>query len=173
MCRTALIAFSLSAPVGGVAAAQEEATLPGGASSLQETYQDWLVVCVQEKGKRCVLLQRTQQNGQQLMAIELAANADGKTATGTLVLPFGLALDAGVALQVDDKPVGKPLRYSTCLAAGCVVPLSVDAPSLVALHAGEVLKATAKAADSGQAIPLSISLKGFSAAFNRVAELTE
>lgn len=160
------------APVISDAFAQEETVLPGGASALQETYQDWLVACVQDGGRRCALSQRTQQNGQQLLAIELTANADGETATGTLVLPFGLALDAGVTLQVDDNPVGAPLPFNTCYAGGCAVSLSFDAETLAALRAGGVLKAMAKAANSDRDIPMAISLKGFGAAFDRVSALT-
>ncbi len=45
--------------------AQQAPTLPGGASSLQETYQDWHVACqVADNAKRCVLVQQqNQQNG--------------------------------------------------------------------------------------------------------------
>lgn len=170
--RSILTAFCLLVPVAGGLSAQEQATLPGGASSLQETYQDWLVACVQKQTKHCALSQQqSQKDGQRVLAVELTANADGKTATGALVLPFGLALDTGVTLQIDDKPAQKPLRFSTCLAGGCVVPLSFDAQFLTALRAGETLKATAMTANSNQAVPLSMSLKGFSTAFDRVTEL--
>lgn len=159
-------------PVFGGTFAQEQAALPGGASSLQETYEDWLVVCVQTNTKRCALSQQqTQKNGQRALAIEVAVSADGKSATGTLVLPFGLALDAGVTLQVDDKPAETPLRFSTCVSGGCLVPLRFDEAFLATLGAGETLKSVTKAADSNQAISLSISLKGFSAAFARTAVL--
>ena len=170
--RALLIGVCLSVPALGGVTAQDGAALPGGASSLQETYQDWLVSCVQANGKRCALSQRTQQNGQQLVAIELVPAGEGETATGTLVLPFGLALDAGVALQVDDNPAGAPLRFSTCLAGGCLVPLSFDAALLEGLRAGETLKLTSRAADSDRGVPLSISLKGFAAAFDRLSALT-
>jgi invasion protein IalB len=171
--RTLLIAVCLSVPALGGVLAQEGAALPGGASSLQETYQDWLVSCVQQNGKRCALAQRTQQNGQQVMAIELVPAGDGETATGTLVLPFGLALDAGVALQADDNPAGAPLRFSTCLSGGCLVPLSLDAALLDGMRGGETLKVMSKAADSDRAVPLSVSLKGFGAAFDRVNALAK
>ena len=168
--RAILVAACLSIPALGEVTAQEEAALPGGASSLQEAYQDWLVSCVQENGKRCALSQRrTQQNGPQILAIELVPAGDDGTATGTLVLPFELDLDAGVTLQVDDSPPSAPLRFSTCVAGGCLVPLSLDAALLDRLRAGEALKVRSKAADSDRAVPLSISLKGFGAAVDRWA----
>ena len=66
--------------------------LPGGASSLQETYGDWRVACAQQNGKKiCALSQRqTDKDSRQLvLAVELSAPAADK-AEGTLILPFGL-----------------------------------------------------------------------------------
>ena len=90
--------------------------LPGGASSLNETYRDWRVTCVQQgTAKRCALSQaQAQQNGQRVLAMELSAPT-ANTVSGTLVLPFGLALDSGVAFQIDDKPAMAPIRFRTCL----------------------------------------------------------
>jgi len=146
-------------------------TLPGGASSLNETYRDWRVACaMQGTAKQCAMSQaQTQQNGQRVLAIELAAPA-GNLVSGTLVLPFGLALDAGVSFQIDDKPAMAPLRFRTCVPAGCLVTLSFDAPTIVALRAGTALKVKATA-DGGAAAPFSISLQGFDTALDRVAAL--
>jgi invasion protein IalB len=170
--RTVLAASCLLVPLAGEASAQEQGALPGGASSLQETYADWTVNCVQKQGKHCLLLhQQTQQNGQRILAIEMVGSADGKTATGTLVVPFGLALGAGVSLQLDEKPSEAPVRFSTCLPAGCVVPLSFDGASLAALRTGTTLKTIAKAANTNEPVSFSVPLKGFSAAFDRVTAL--
>src|SRR5262245_27436872 len=83
------------------APAQEPVSaLPGGASSLQETYQDWRLSCESAAPRAiCTVSQRqTQQNGQRVLAIELVRN--GKDIlSGNLVLPFGLLLDAGASLQ--------------------------------------------------------------------------
>lgn len=151
--------------------AQATSTLPGGASSLNETYRDWRVACVQEgTAKRCALSQaQAQQNGQRVLAIELNA-PNGNAVTGTLVLPFGLALDSGVAFQIDDKPAMQPLRIRTCLPGGCIVNVNFDAATIVALRAGAVLKVKA-VADGGAATPFSISLQGFGTALDRVAAL--
>src|SRR5262245_5086988 len=106
----ALMALSASA------AAQDAGyTLPGGASSLQETYQDWSLACQGSPKAVCaVSQQQTQQNGQRVLAVELRKGADGGV-SGNLVLPFGLLLDAGATLQIDDGQPRAPLRFSTCL----------------------------------------------------------
>jgi invasion protein IalB len=87
-----------------------------------------------------------------------------------LMLPFGLALDSGVTLQIDDKATMQPLRFRTCLPAGCVVSLTFDAPALVALRAGSALKVKA-VADGGAATSFSISLQGFATALDRMGAL--
>jgi invasion protein IalB len=147
-------------------------TLPGGASSLNETYKDWRVACVQQgTAKRCVMSQvQSQQNGQRVLVIELSAPA-GNTAAGTLVMPFGLALDSGLAFQIDEKPAMQPMRFRTCVPGGCLVNVSFDAATLVALRAGAALKIKATA-DGGAVAPFSISLQGFGTALDRVAALS-
>lgn len=146
-------------------------SLPGGASSLNETYQDWSVACAQDRSaKRCVLSQvQAQQNGQRLLAIELNAPS-ANSVSGTLVLPFGLALEPGVTFQIDDKPAMQPMHFHTCVPVGCLVSATFDTPTLVALRAGAALKVKAVAA-GGAAAPFSISLQGFGTALDRVETL--
>jgi invasion protein IalB len=146
--------------------------LPGGASSLNETYKDWRVACVQQgAGKLCTLSQvQVRQDGQRVLAIELNAPS-GNTASGTLVLPFGLALDPGVTLQIDEKPAMPPIRFRTCLPAGCLVDVVFDAPALAALRGGQALKVKT-VADGGAAAPFAISLQGFGTALDRVGVLS-
>jgi len=152
---------------------QPPSTLPGGASSLNETYRDWQVACAQQgSAKRCIMRQQqfSQQNRQRVLAIEIGSVANNRL-DGVLVLPFGLALDAGVKLQIDDGVTGQPLRFKTCLPAGCVVPLAFDAPLTANLRKGAALKVTATA-DGGEASPFSISLNGFATALDRIIALS-
>lgn len=95
------------------------------------------------------------------------------------MLPFGLLLDNGVALRLENKPLGAQLRFRTCLPAGCLVPLSFDAATLSRLRRGTTLDVEA-VADSdqqratGKLLPLprkvmfSISLKGFAEGLDRI-----
>ncbi len=166
-----LFAASVLMVAGGRAAAQT-AGLPGGASSLSETYRDWVVACqVADNAKRCVMSQQqSHQNGQRLLAIELDAPTGG-TVSGTLVLPFGLTLDTGVTFQIDEMPAMQPLGFRTCLPVGCLVSVNFDAPTLVALRAGAALKVNTTA-DGGAPAPFSISLQGFGTALDRVEALS-
>ena len=150
----------------------KDAALPGGASSLQETYQDWQIACrIVDKVKSCSMSQ--QQVGkkrQRVLAVELQAGTDSAV-TGVLMLPFGLLLDKGVTLQIDDKPALAPLRFRTCMPGGCLVPLSFGSDRVGMLRDGTALKLKATAADADQEVVLTVSLKGFAAALDRIKAL--
>jgi invasion protein IalB len=147
-------------------------SLPGGASSLRETFADWQIACAtQDDGSRCVLQQsQSRQDGQRVLAIELNATA-GTTAKGILVLPFGLALESGIMLRIDDQPDSRAFPFKTCLPVGCIVQVSFDAAAVKALRGGKVL-GIAATADGGSDQAFTVSLKGFAAAFDRVGALS-
>lgn len=158
--------------IGGAASACAQG-LPGGASSLNETHGDWTVACmIVETTARCTMMQTyvSGENRQRVLSVQLAA-LDGDTAEGVLILPFGLKLDAGIRLDIDEGEAFGPLRFSTCLPAGCVVPLAFDVAMVAALRAGASLSVTAATNDTGQEIVFSISLAGFTSALDRIVEL--
>src|SRR5690606_3009921 len=156
--------FLLQSPVMG----QEAVSLPGGASSLEETYQDWRVVCrVADEKKQCgTSQQQTRKDGQRVLTIELHPGPDNML-EGNLVLPFGLLFETGVTVHIDEQTAENPLSFRTCLLAGCIVPLQFEQATIAALRTGAALKAQAKTAD-GRDVAFSISLKGLSAALDRV-----
>lgn len=173
--RLSTISLTLAAALllGGGAAAQG---LPGGASSLNETHGDWTVACtVPEGAVRCAVsqVQVNGENRQRVLSVELAATEGGNAASGALVLPFGLALEQGVVLSIDEGEALPPLRFSTCLPVGCLVPLAFDRDTVAAMRAGTALKAKAAANTNGQELSFSISLAGFTSALARAAELTK
>ena len=166
----AMILAALALP----AAAQTAVTLPGGASATTETHGDWTVRCQvrQPEGRINCLLQQEQvdnQSRQRLMAMEMVPNGDG--VLGTLILPFGLDLDKGVSLAVDEGQPGPNLRFRTCLPQGCMVSLSFGADVTATLRSGAALKVSA-IADGGAPTPFSVSLNGFASALARAQELT-
>lgn len=159
--------------LGGVGTAAAQG-LPGGASTLNETHGDWTVACATPEGNvRCAVsqVQINSQNRQRVLSVELTATEGGSAATGILVMPFGLALDQGVMLSIDEGEFLPPLHFSTCLPAGCLVPLTFNADAVTAIRAGTVLKVKAAANESGQEVSFSISLSGFTSALARAAEL--
>jgi invasion protein IalB len=155
------------------ASAQNAApSLPGGATSLREAYGDWVVQCaVPQTGKVCAMQQEltVQQSGQRVLAVEVQPAGTG--ATGTLVLPFGIALAKGATIQIDDGAVSVPMGFRTCLPAGCVVPVSFDAATLAKLRKATALKIKVSPDGGGEDSQWSVSLKGFATAYDRTAAL--
>jgi invasion protein IalB len=151
---------------------QDREALPGGATSLQELHGDWKVACVQKDGAKVCALSQQQTNketGQLLLAIELqVASAD--RVEGTLILPFGLALEHPITLEVNGAPAASRLRVRTCLPVGCLVSLSLDAAAITAMRNGTMLIVRATA-DGGQGAQFLISLRGFPNALDRTAAL--
>jgi invasion protein IalB len=148
--------------------------LPGGASALQEAHGDWRVACELQNGqKACTLSQQImdKDSRQRILAIELSAGTPN-AADGTLALPFGLALDKGITLQVDESAAGPALSFRTCLPAGCIVTVAFDAKKIAALRAGTTLTVKATG-DNAQEVSFGISLNGFASALDRTAALTK
>ncbi len=152
-----------------------QATLPGGASALNEAHGSWTVNCtLVEAGKDCAFSQTAgnPQTGTALVAVELAAPA-GNKAEGMLMTAFGLRLDAGVQLGIDGQQLGQARPFLTCVSTGCLVPLDFDEVALSAMKVGTTLEVTGVKVDDGQPVTVTLSLSGFTAAYNRTAELAQ
>lgn len=179
MVRVGLLAAGVIAALVTPSLAQA-VSLPGGASTLNETHGAWTVTCAigaQAEGepvKRCALSQTQMhsQTRQRALAIELYPGADG--VGGTLVLPFGLALPEGVTFQLDDGDVGAVQQFRTCLPAGCLVDVAFDARTVESLKAAGALKVKAAAAGGDRGpVEFAVSLEGFTSAYERVVALTQ
>lgn len=172
MSRAKVALLCSSIAFGLAPAAVAQSALPNGATTLQETYQDWRVACGQrDKAPACAISQdQTQQNGQRLLAVEMQMRPDG-SAVATLLLPFGIVLDSGVTPNVDDQPPLKPVRFRTCLPTGCIASLPIDAATVTKLRTGSRLNLKV-IADADKPLSFPVSLQGFSAALDRVAALS-
>ncbi|MND63354.1 Invasion associated locus B (IalB) protein [compost metagenome] len=150
-------------------------SLPNGAASVSEVYGDWTVNCaIADNSKRCGFSQEqgNSQTGQRLFAIDLQPPANGQT-NGVLLLPFGLHLDDGIKLKLDEQNLGQGARFSTCVPAGCLVPVSFPTVATDAMKKGEKLVVTATRNGGGEAPTFTVSLNGFNTAMSRVAELAK
>lgn len=92
-------------------------------------------------------------------------------AIATLLLPFGIVLDSGVTPNVDDQPPLKPVRFRTCLPTGCIALFPLDPATLAKLRAASRLNLKV-IADAGNELSFQVSLRGFSAALDRIAALS-
>lgn len=147
--------------------------LPNGASSISETYGDWTVNCGADKGaKFCTLTQAqiNKETGQRAFAIELRTSKDG-AGQGTILMPFGLKLETGVVLKLDDKDFAQGLRFSTCLAQGCLLPVSLASAATDAVRKAKSLTVGALSASNDQPVTFNVSLNGFGSALDRAMQL--
>ncbi|WP_057460801.1 invasion associated locus B family protein [Pseudovibrio sp. POLY-S9] len=164
---SALLAFGLTSATTSFA--QE---LP---SSQVETYKDWTLRCVPVEGKQtCQMMQElsSKQSGQRVLAFVIDKQAGRAPVTGTLILPFGLELDAGINAKIDEQTAFERLAFSTCVPAGCLAPVELSDALTEQLKTGQNLTLTLKSISSQQPVSIELSLSGFSAALARLNALS-
>lgn len=98
---------------------------------------------------------------------------EGEALAGNIVLPFGLRLGEGVVLKDDDQSAWLAATFSTGLPVGCLAPLALEADAVARLRSANVMNLEATADDDGAEVAFSVSLKGFSAAHDRLKGLRE
>jgi invasion protein IalB len=148
-------------------------------SSMQETYDDWMVQChtvAKEdiKTKSCEMSQELRQkdSNQRVLAIGIVpASGDLKT-RATVIAPFGLLLANGLAVEVAEKELMRG-TFKTCLPAGCIVEINLSDELIKTLAANEKASVVMTASDTGQPVRTNISLKGFLLAWNRLVALSK
>ncbi|MGV2978938.1 invasion associated locus B family protein [Camelimonas sp. ID_303_24] len=173
MIRAGIVATAIFAATS--AFAQTGSPLPGGASSLRETHGDWVVNCITPKDRKlCTVSQQLAQQSQgggaqRVLSIELTPSAKG--AEGALLLPFGLLVAKGAAVQVDDGKALAATPIRTCVPGGCIAPLTLDASTVASMRKGKQLKLNLFASDTEKPFALNVSLKGFGDALDRASAL--
>jgi invasion protein IalB len=88
-------------------------------------------------------------------------------------MPFGLKLDSGAILKLDDKDLGQGLRFSTCVPQGCLAPVSLPTVATDAMKKAKKLTVASLNLNGGDVISFNVPLEGFAAATARVAELAK
>lgn len=162
-------------PPGTSVAPPPAPLFPNGASSVVETFADWTVDCRAVDGRKICLMVQSQgdtRSGQRVFAIELRAPREGRS-DGTILMPFGLKLENGAILKLDDKDLGQGVRFSTCVPAGCLLPVSFPKVATDAMTSAARLTVAALNLSSGEAVTFNVTLNGFAAAFRRAAQLSD
>lgn len=179
----ARVSRSIAGPIALAAALFLACLGPAGtqddAKRISETHGDWLVVCgappqasQKEAGGRSCFMRQDQkrENGQRLLAMEMRRSADGG-AIGTLLMPFGILFSKGITPRVDDHPRMGALAFRTCLPAGCLAVFPINPQSLKRMRKGTALKLGITTVGNKK-LTFSVSLRGFTAAFERLRELS-
>lgn len=171
-----------------VGAGYAATSLPNGADSLNEGYQDWSLACHARSASssastgdntnrpadtsiQCRISQRALdgRTGGRVLTVQL--EPDGEQVRGLAVLPFGLDLGKGLTISTAAQPAGDVYSFSTCMPQGCLVPLSFDEGQLASLLKTPFVTLTVFPF-SGQTMKLAFSTKGLAAALARARSLS-
>lgn len=156
------------------AVAQDTSSKP---DVLSETYRDWIVICRNapaqgdQPGPRlCEMTQelRQQENAQRVLAIALRPEEEAGAGSFTMVTPFGLKVSEQVVMEIDGVTVVQA-PFQTCLPEGCIVQARIepDGIEIMRKDSSAIMKLPII---SGADLEVTISLLGFSAAWNRLSE---
>ncbi|WP_407519728.1 invasion associated locus B family protein [Methylobacterium oryzisoli] len=159
-------------PAPEAARAPAAAGWPPGASAVTEVYGDWTVSCTREGEARECQLSQAQgeaQTGRRRFSIELRQPRDGRS-EGVVLMPLGLQLEPGISFKLDDATLGKGAVYTTCVAAGCIVPISFPTVATDAMKTAVALRVTGTR-PNGEAETITVPLAGFAAALARLGVL--
>ena len=131
------------------------------------TYDDWRVACpaAETKEAACELVTEVtdKQSGQTVARTTITSDRDGKQLIGFTV-PHGVALEAGMGLQVGKDPV-KVFPFRTCNQLGCIATAAFDDKMAAAMKSAgdaKVMFATLEA----RRIEIPVSFKGYSKAMS-------
>lgn len=152
------------------AAAKPTATWPPGALSISESYGDWSLGCTRapDGATSCLLTQAQGDNktGRRQFAIELKTPKDGRS-EGLILMPFGLAIDAGVSFKLDEAVLGKGAPFVSCSSDGCLVPISLPTLATDAMRTAKALQVIGQKPGTDEPQPISVPLSTFGTVWDR------
>lgn len=168
MLRSVALAAIVVAGLAGAAGAQDEPEFT------RREFGDWSVVCI-EDDTQCTMQQigRTAQ-GEDALLMEIfklpePQTVQGQTyvAVGTFRVPLGVLLTEGLSLQVDS---GETVRapFTLCRPEGCIVQVNLESGLVDSFIRGARARLgfVVPMQDSPQEIAATISLSGFTRAYN-------
>jgi invasion protein IalB len=138
------------------------------------THGDWEVVCqrVAEGPEPCEMYQLlNDETGQPVAEVSIAAlpASEAPAAAGaTITTPLETLLPTGITFQIDQAA---PRRegFRVCVIIGCIARIGFTAEEVAAMKSGRAMAVTIYAfAQPDQPVNLSMSLRGFTAAFDQL-----
>jgi invasion protein IalB len=165
---TRLIATLGLAALAGAGSAQEADTAAPSAAQAQSS--GWSVQCNNNAEAElvcsAVMTLTSGEENQRIFSISLQEAPEAETPTLIMQLPFGLNLPRGIDLTIDEGET-RTFEVNTCLQTGCFVAQPAPAALTDAMAAGETLTVAMEASSGGET-RMSLSLQGFTKAFQRL-----
>jgi invasion protein IalB len=170
-----LSGLMLTALLAASAAAQAPApagTPPAPVQPEIKTIGDWAVRCypVQSQSPCDMFQQQNEKDSQQrILALSLAYIPHLDRHAIQIVVPLGIAIPKGIILHTASF-TSQPLAYRRCDRGGCYVETLVDNSVIDQMGRGGDSAMVKITADDGKSYDLKVSLNGFSAAHDSMAE---
>lgn len=134
-----------------------QATAKAGAP----TVEYWTKRCAEKDQKACEIFQRliVKKNNMRLVEVAVSLLDNGQSARAGIVLPLGIMVAPGVALQVDE---GTPhnAKIQSCTNGGCFALLDLPKSFVDAMRTGKLLNIGFLDGQKKQ-IKIEMSLNGF------------
>ena len=171
-----LSGLALTALLAGSAVAQAPA--PAGAPPAPppqpeiKTIGDWAVRCypVQSQSPCDMFQQQNEKDSQQrILALSLAYIPHLDRHAIQIVVPLGISIPKGVIVHTPSFS-SQPMPYRRCDRAGCYVEMLIDNNVVDQIGRGGDAAMIKITADDGKSYDLKISLNGYSAAHDSMAE---
>lgn len=148
-----------------------------GPSTLQETNQEWAVVCTTPQVSEsetlfseCELRHNSFQadTNQPVLVTTLRVAGDDRS-TLMLITPLGLRLSEGIEITVAEEHLVS-IPYQTCLQDGCVATADLSQSAVDRLVNAEEARFR-MVTNTGQPLSVTVPLSGFAEAWTRFREL--
>jgi len=145
-----------------------------GQQYLQEVFNDWALRCLKvETGEDpCQMYQlMSDEEGNDVAEIAIVSlpNGDRAVAGATIVVPLDTLLTEQITLRVDGGQARR-FPFNFCNLGGCVTRLGLTAQDVALFKRGaEATLSMVPAAAPDQTVTVTMSLSGFTAAFDAVA----
>lgn len=109
--------------------------------TLRSTFGNWGVLCNEDNPPECRAAQSQNytdiENPGRLLQVVLAVDA-GRT-FAVMTLPFGVDLQAGIAIKVDDEQELNA-AFTTCFPDGCQSVVQLDEAAVEQIRGGNIMK---------------------------------
>lgn len=146
-----------------------------GQQYLAEVFDDWALRClkVAEGEDPCQMYQlMSDEAGNDVAEIAIVSLSDGGEAVAgaTIVVPLGTLLTEQITLRVDGGQARR-FPFNFCNAGGCVSRIGFTEQDIALFRRGaEATLSVVPAGGSGERVTVTMSLVGFTAAYNAVSQ---
>jgi invasion protein IalB len=162
----------------GMAAAQSSAPAPAGANGPAQPSEtkeigDWTVRCYPASSPMpCEMIELlvNKKSGRRVLGVLIMYNQAHDQNLMQVSTPLGVLIPNGAVLG-SDTYTSEVMRYRMCDLQGCYAIMPLDSSAVKAL--GRATKAEMRVVSvDGRKVNLSFSLKGFTAAYNALVDMT-